>query len=337
MKKILIIHSDQFLTKENPLGGIFQYDQAKYLSENNYNIDILSAGLFSPKKFFQKKIKYLGFQKLKKIKIYRRYLKNIYPSGINIFNKKIALKISQVGLNLFEEYLKKNSKPDLIHAHDLRFGSFIAYEIHKKYKIPYVITEHNSDVLEDKYPLILKSLTQKVINSSESISTVSEGLAQKLKIFFSIKKRIKILNNVLAKNFLNLKKKRLNKKNNFFTFISVTRFDENKNVENLVKSFKKLNRDKYKNLKLKIIGTGPLFKNIENMIRKYGLSKNIVLLGYLNRNKIAYHLVNSDCFVLNSKVETFGVATIEALSCGLPVILSENPGSLEIKKKFLRQ
>ena len=121
MKKILIIHSDQFLTKENPLGGIFQYDQAKYLSENNYNIDILSAGLFSPKKFFQKKIKYLGFQKLKKIKIYRRYLKNIYPLRIDIFNKKIALKISQVGLNLFEEYLKKNSKPDLIHAHDLRF------------------------------------------------------------------------------------------------------------------------------------------------------------------------------------------------------------------------
>ena len=55
MKKILIIHSDQFLTKENPLGGIFQYDQAKYLSENNYNIDILSAGLFSPKIFFKKK------------------------------------------------------------------------------------------------------------------------------------------------------------------------------------------------------------------------------------------------------------------------------------------
>ena len=92
-------------------------------------------------------------------------------------------------------------------------------------------------MLEDKYPLILKPLTQKVINSSETISTVSEGLAQKLKIFFSIKKRIKILNNVLAKNFLDLKKKRLNKKKQFFTFISVTRFDENKNVENLKKIF----------------------------------------------------------------------------------------------------
>ena len=67
MKKILIIHSDQFLTKENPLGGIFQYDQAKYLSENNYNIDILSAGLFSPKKFFQKN-KIFRFPKAEKNK-----------------------------------------------------------------------------------------------------------------------------------------------------------------------------------------------------------------------------------------------------------------------------
>ena len=107
--------------------------------------------------------------------------------------------------------ISKNSKR-LIHAHDLRFGSFIAYEIHKKYKIPYVITEHNSDVLEDKYPLILKSLTRKVINSSESISTVSEGLAQKLKIFFSIKKRIKILNNVLAKKFFKFKEKEIKQK-----------------------------------------------------------------------------------------------------------------------------
>ena len=37
---------------------------------------------------------------------------------------------------------------------------------------------------------------------------------------------------------------------------------------------------------------------------------------------------------MTSKIETFGVATIEAMSCGLPVILSKNAGSMEIKRNI---
>ena len=54
----------------------------------------------------------------------------------------------------------------------------------------------------------------------------------------------------------------------------------------------------------------------------------------MDRKNIIKNLLKSDCFVLNSKVETFGVATIEAMSCGLKAILSENAGSIEIKSKI---
>ena len=46
----------KFLTKENPLGGIFQLDQAKHLIENNYKVNILSAGLLFLEKIFKGKI-----------------------------------------------------------------------------------------------------------------------------------------------------------------------------------------------------------------------------------------------------------------------------------------
>jgi glycosyltransferase involved in cell wall biosynthesis len=329
MKKILIIHSDEFLTNKNPLGGVFQFDQAKYLSENNFKVDILSAGVLSPKKFFQNNV-YVKEEKYKKINIFRKYSKNIYPFRLNIFNNLIARKIASNGLKLFKDYLKKNSKPDLIHAHDLRYGSFIAYEIFKKYQIQYVITEHNSDILEYKYPRSLIKITKEIIENSKNFSTVSRLLAERLKLFFKIKKDIKILHNVLAKEFLI--KRKLEVRKSSFTFISVTRFDKNKNIEILIEAFQKIS--KINNSKLKIIGDGPMYSKIKNKIKKKGLSHRIYLLGNLNRKKIITHLSKANCFVLPSKVETFGVSTIEALSCGLPVILSKNAGSIEIKKKI---
>ncbi len=329
MKKILIIHSDEFLTKENPLGGIFQLDQAKHLIENNYKVNILSAGLLSPRKFFKGK-NYLKFEKIGKINIYRKYKKNILPSRVNILNKIIAEQTSSIGIELFEEYLKKNPKPDLIHSHDLRYGSFITHKIFKKYRIPYVITEHNSDILEKKFPKILVPQINKIIKDSKKISTVSKLMAYKLKKFFKIKKKIFILHNVLPEIFL--KKKNLSIKNKILTFISVTRFDKNKNVELLIEAFDKVL--KKRNCVLKIIGSGPLLNKVKINVKKKGLSKKIILLGHLDRKNIIKNLLKSDCFVLNSKVETFGVATIEAMSCGLKAILSENAGSIEIKSKI---
>ena len=327
MKKILIIHSDEFITKENPLGGIFQFDQAIHLSENNFKVDILSAGLFSPKKLL-KKNQYLEEEKYKNINIYRKYTKNIYPFRVNILNEIIAKKIAFNGLELFEKYIKKNSLPDLIHAHDLRYGSFIAYEIFKKYRIPYVITEHNSDILEKKFPTILISKTKEIIKNSKNFSTVSRVMAQNLKSFFKVKKKIFILNNVLAKSFL--VKKNIKDHKKIFTFITVTRFDKNKNLEILIKAFKKI--IEVKKSKLKIIGDGPMYNKIKKIIKINNLSKKIILLGSLKRKKIINHLLNSNCFIMTSKIETFGVATIEAMSCGLPVILSKNAGSMEIKR-----
>ena len=101
MKKILIIHSDEFLTKENPLGGIFQLDQAKHLIENNYKVKYFICWLTLSEKIFKGK-NYLKFEKMGKINIYRKYKKNILPSRVNILNKIIAEQTSLIGIELFE-------------------------------------------------------------------------------------------------------------------------------------------------------------------------------------------------------------------------------------------
>ena len=53
--KILLIDTFEFLTKYNKINGIFTFDQAKILNKSNYNVDILSPGVFSVKDLFKKK------------------------------------------------------------------------------------------------------------------------------------------------------------------------------------------------------------------------------------------------------------------------------------------
>jgi glycosyltransferase involved in cell wall biosynthesis len=65
------------------------------------------------------------------------------------------------------------------------------------------------------------------------------------------------------------------------------------------------------------------------MIAEYKLTEQIFLMGLRDRKEIAKRMHESDCFVLASKLETFGVAYIEALAAGLPVIATNCGGPEE--------
>lgn len=80
------------------------------------------------------------------------------------------------------------------------------------------------------------------------------------------------------------------------------------------------------NVTLTIFGDGPERSRLQDMINKYNLNDNVFLKGFCLRDVIANKLSESDCFVLASQTETFGVAYIEALSMGIPVIATKCGG-----------
>ena len=76
-------------------------------------------------------------------------------------------------------------------------------------------------------------------------------------------------------------------------------------------------------------GAGPLQGELESLISGQGLTGKVVLLGYVPDDVVNDYYGAADIFCLNSirKTEAFGIVQVEAMSCGLPVIATNIPGS----------
>ena len=150
---------------------------------------------------------------------------------------------------------------------------------------------------------------------------------------FDFKKELDKKFNINTKVILNpfkfneIKKKSLKKiKNNFFkkntlNLISVGRLTEQKDHETFIKAI--FLASKKIKIRAIIMGEGYLKNNIKNLIIKYQLTKNILLLGY-NLNPYKY-MKNSDIFILTSIFEGHPNVLVEAQYLKKYIISSDCP------------
>ncbi len=83
---------------------------------------------------------------------------------------------------------------------------------------------------------------------------------------------------------------------------------------------------------LLMVGDGPMRPAIEAAIRASGISEYIILAGQQSDVRPFYHA--ADLFTLTSEsVETFSIAALEAMSCGLPAVLTDIGGAAEMIKE----
>jgi glycosyltransferase involved in cell wall biosynthesis len=77
---------------------------------------------------------------------------------------------------------------------------------------------------------------------------------------------------------------------------------------------------------LRIIGDGPERAKLERLARKLGLQENVFFLGYRTREQIRDLFADADIFVMPSRMESFGLAALEARTAGLPVVAMAETG-----------
>jgi glycosyltransferase involved in cell wall biosynthesis len=74
-----------------------------------------------------------------------------------------------------------------------------------------------------------------------------------------------------------------------------------------------------------IIGQGPEYDNLLNLVKKSSLEKNITLTGYLSEKEKISKVKSSKLFISPSYEEGWGITASEAMTCGLPVVCYDLP------------
>ncbi|MGN0027862.1 MAG: glycosyltransferase [Clostridium sp.] len=316
---ILFIPS-AYPTEEMPLSSIFYKEQAVAVKDKGNKVGVIFSETRRVSKVNYNMISKNHFQ-------IGRYIEDGLVTfrlhGWNIFTMRGELGINnwvRQSLKLFKEYVKQEGMPDILHVQSALYGGLVAREIKKKFNIPYVVTEHSSAVLQS----ILRNhdipMLKKVYNDADYI--ISVGGALKKAIGKYTDKSIEVIPNIVDIDRFSIDS---SKRNKGFTFISISHLKENKNIDLTIKALKEVLKE-YNYAKLLVIGDGPEKENLMNLSKELKISSNIEFIGAVNRKDLNEYINRANAFVLPSKYETFGIAYIEALACGLPIITTKCGG-----------
>lgn len=221
---------------------------------------------------------------------------------------------------------------DVIHAHTWFTDGGVAYKIHKKYNIPYVITVRGTDLHTFvRFFYHIHPYGRKILCNAKKIIFVSSAYERKVLdlSFLRNNKRTLMQKSLVLPNGIDdfwmqniAKKKKKNSQD--IKLIYIGSFLKLKNVNRLINAVNKLNDQLY-NVSLTIVGGGR--ESSKDLIENIQTNNKVNFIGKIkDRAKLAKLLRESDIFTMPSYNETFGLVYIEALSQGIPVLYSKNEG-----------
>lgn len=196
------------------------------------------------------------------------------------------------------------------------------------------------DEYKERYPSLEKVF--KIYKDADNLVSVSKSSkevnCENLGHFLSLPKdKFAYCNNVQdPERILSLKDEPLPEEDKAFftvgkTFINVGRLSPEKDQAKLIDSFYKLTKENH-DVKLLIVGEGPLRKELKDKISLLGLDNKVHLLGY-RENPYPY-ILKADCFVLSSNYESMTMALMESIVLGTPFVATDIYGNSDIKNMF---
>jgi glycosyltransferase involved in cell wall biosynthesis len=118
---------------------------------------------------------------------------------------------------------------------------------------------------------------------------------------------------------------------NKFIILTIRRLEYRMGIEDLLTAVSKIPQSIRGALIVLIGGKGPLEDRLKRLSSNLGLKEEIHFLGFIPDEQLPLYYQASDLFVLPSiSLEGFGLATVEALACGLPVIGTESGATPEL-------
>ena len=118
----------------------------------------------------------------------------------------------------------------------------------------------------------------------------------------------------------------------FFCFGIIKKIEHGYGIDVLIKAFAKLSAI-YGNVRLYIFGRGKALDEYRKLAENLGVSEIVEFKGFVQNELVPTILANIDVACFPSYSESFGVAAVEAMACGVPVIVSDADGFMEVVER----
>lgn len=293
--------------------GVFEMDQAQALSQAGVDVVFAALDMRSLRRWRK-----WGFE-TKAVNGVKVYALNLPVGHLPRVTKRL---VGYIGLRLlYRKIEREEGRPDLIHAH-FYFQGYLAAKLKKISKIPLVLTEHSSDIIKDQIPQHIRKEAEEAYSNSDALIAVSSSLKVKIADLFK-RNAIVVPNIVDTRAFSYQTNNRRRGKD--IRFVSCGNLVPSKRHDLSIRAISTL-YEEMKNISLCLIGEGTERKKLEALAFVLGCRDKIEFVGHLSREEVAARLHESDIFVLPSDYETFGLAYVEALASGLPVIATRCGG-----------
>ncbi len=245
---------------------------------------------------------------------------NISTIEINWLKRDIAIFSDLISFVMLMKYFIQ-LKPKLVSVHSSKVG-LLARIASYLLSIPVVFTAHGWSFTEGvdsrkrRSYINIETFLARISSKIIAVSAYDYNLALKEKV--CLPDKIFLVHNGIIDS--NLKRK-ING-SNIINVVMVARFDVPKDQLKLIRAIAKI-----PNIKLHLVGDGPLLNQAKEFVNSNNLNSKVVFTGFLENVK--EFLTGMDIFALISNYEGFPMSTLEAMSVGLPIVISNVGGASE--------
>lgn len=226
-------------------------------------------------------------------------------------------------------FVSKGPGFDVVHAHD--WAAFPAGEALKRvFGLPLLCHFHSTEFeRRGRTPWeSLVAIEQRALDRADRVICVSRASEARLKERYAVRgDRLRVLHGALPDGSLEERSEFTARAEPRALFAA--RFDEQKDPFTFVRAAA-LAHKKRPDARFLMVGDGPLRKPAIELAASEGVSRALRFPGFLHGGELSAVYSGAAAYVLPSRVEPFGLAPLEALSRGAPIVLTEGAGVLEV-------
>ena len=227
--------------------------------------------------------------------------------------------------------LQRTKKYDFCFAWSTLPAGAVALTLYQLKRLPYMVWVSGPDIpgfeqrYENIYPLLLPLIKKVWLNAAPLIAKCLE----EKEMITSIDHSLKVIVIPNGADISGFKPQESKSNQRLLKLICVARLIERKGQHHLIQALAKLKSEGI-DVTVDLVGTGDSLAGYQALTQKLDLQDRVNFAGYIPRQEIWQWYQRADIFVLPSYNEGMSLAALEAMSCGLPLLLTRTGGTADL-------